>query len=153
MKKILPFIFFGLPFFCTAQVNTVMPPEAGAFYGKAMPSIKPVMIALIKRNATNLRNRNVNADSLLSALKKDASLKGINQHSLDAILVLIMIQMSINLDAELKDLVLRMRNDQSSKEGQSLTEEILDHKSKLAQTVAHMFTKISSPENAINNLR
>jgi hypothetical protein len=153
MKKILPFIFLSLPFFSTAQVNTVMPPEAGAFYGKAMPTIKPAMIALIKRNAINLRNRNVNADSLLSALRKDASLKGINQHSLDAILVLIMIQMSINLDAELKEVVLRMRNNQSSKEAQSLTEEILNHKSKLAETVGYMFPKISSLETAINNLR
>jgi endonuclease III-like uncharacterized protein len=153
MKNFLPLIFFTVPFFINAQVNTVIPPEAGAFYSKAMPSIKPVMIALIKRNSINLRNRNVNADSLLSALKKDASLKGVNQHSVDAILVLIMIQMSINLDAELKDLVLGLRNDQTSKEGQSLTEEILDHKSRLAETVTFVFKKISSPESAINNLK
>lgn len=153
MKNFLPLIFFGLPFFCTAQVNAVMPPEAGAFYTRAMPSIKPAMIALIKRNALTLRNRNVNADSLLSALKKEVSLKGTGQHSLDAILVLIMVQVSVNLDAELKDLVLRMRNDQASKTGQNSTEEILDQKSKVAQTVTFLFKKIQSPEIAINNLK
>jgi hypothetical protein len=153
MKNFLPLIFFSLPFFINAQVNTVIPAEAGAFFSKAMPSIKPAMIALIKRNGINLRNRNVNADSLLSALKNDASLKGVNQHGVEAILVLIMIQMSINLDAELKNLVLGLRNDQTSIEGQSLTEEILDHKSRLAETVTFVFKKISSPESAINNLK
>lgn len=153
MKNFLPLIFFGLPFFMNAQVNNVMPPEAGAFYSKAMPSIKPAMIALIKRNAINLRNRNVNADSLLSSLKKDVLLKGVNQHSVEAILVLIMIQVSNNLDTELKNLVLAMRNDQTSKEGQSLTDAILDHKSRLAETVTFVFKKISSPETAINNLK
>jgi hypothetical protein len=153
MKNFLPLIFFSLPFFINAQVNTVIPAEAGAFFSKAMPSRKPAMITLIKRNSINLRNRNVNADSLLSALKKDASLKGVNQHGVEAILVLIMIQMSINLDAELKNLVLGLRNDQTSIEGQSLTEEILDHKSRLAETVTFVFKKISSPESAINNLK
>ena len=153
MKNFLPLIFFILPLFSTAQVNAVIPPEAGAFYSKAMPSINPAMIALIKRNAINLRNRKVNTDSLLSALKKEASLKGTSQHSQDAILVLIMIQMSVNLDAELKDLVLRVRNNQPSVSGKNSTEEILDQKSKLAQTVTFAFKKISSPENAINNLK
>lgn len=153
MKKFILLSFLGLPFFSIAQVNSVMPPEAGAFYRKAMPSMKPAMIELIKRNAINLKNRKLNSDSLLSALKKETSLKGTDKDNLDAILVLIMIQVSVNLDAELKELVITMRNDRSSGERESSTEKILNHKSRLAETVSFMFKKIPSPENAINNLR
>lgn len=153
MKNFLPLIFLSLPFFSVAQINTVMPPEAGAFYKNAMPTIKPSMIALIKRHAINLRNRNVNADSLMAVLKKDVSVKGASQHSLNAIVVLIMVQLSNNADAELKEIVLKMRNNQSSKERNELTEEILENKSKLAETVTFVFKKKSSPETAINNLK
>ena len=118
MKNLLPFIFCGFSFCSFAQVHSAMPPEASAFFNNAMRSIKPEIKNLIERNANNLKGRNVNADSLTNTLKKDPLLKKINQHDIEAITVLIMVQASKNADAELKNLVINMRknNNQSSQE-------------------------------------
>jgi hypothetical protein len=95
-------------------------------------------------------------DSLTNALKKDPLLKGINQHSLEAITVLIMVQASKNADEDLKNLVIKIReaNDQNSTEISKGTEVIIDHKSQIAETVADVMKKIPfSQQNTINNLR
>ncbi len=156
MKNLLPFIFCGISFCGFAQVHTAMPPEATALYNNAMRSIKPEIKNLIEKGANKLKNRNVNSDSLANELKKDPLLKGINQHDIEAIIVLIMVQASKNADADLKNLVIKMRktNDQNSTESYNGTEAIIDHKSKIAETLAVVMKKISgSQENAINNLK
>ncbi len=156
MKNLLPFIFCGFSFCSFAQVHSAMPPEANAFYNNAMRSINPAIKSLIEKNAHKLKSRNVDSDSLTNELKKDPLLKGINQHDIDAIVVLIMVQASKNADADLKNLVLKMRtaNDQNSDQSYNGTEIILEHKSRIAETIGMVMKKISaSQESVINNLR
>lgn len=157
MKNLLPFIFCAISFCGFAQVHSAMPPEAIVFYNNAMRSIKPAIKDVIQKNANKLRSRNINPDSLNSELKKDPLLKGMNQKDVEAITVLIMVQASKNADSDLKNLVIKMRKTNDSNYANqdfNGTETILEHKSKIAETVAVAMEKISgSQENSINNLK
>jgi hypothetical protein len=108
MKKFLPFFFFGFSLSTFGQVNYSMPPEANTFYNNAMQKLKPVIKNVIEKNARNLKGRHVNIDSLLAQLQKETGLKSSSKETLQAITVLIMIQVSKNADADLKNLVINM---------------------------------------------
>jgi len=132
-----------------------MPPEAGSFYNKAMPSINPDIKILIEKNAVHLKSAQVDTDSLSYALKKDPLLKKMKQPDLDAIAVLILVQASKNADADLKTLVINMRktNNQNTQKVDA-TVSLLEYKSKIAEGIPLLMKKISdSQESAINNLR
>jgi len=132
-----------------------MPPEAGSFYNKAMPSINPDIKILIEKNAVHLKSAQVDTDSLSYALKKDPLLKKMKQADLDAIAVLILVQASKNADADLKTLVINMRkNNGQNTQKDDATVSLLEYKSKIAEGIPLLMKKISdSQENAINNLR
>lgn len=156
MKNLLPFIFCSFSFGSYAQIHTIMPTDAITFYNNAMQSIKPEIKNLIETNADKLKNRKVNSDSLASELKKDNLLKGINQHDIDAIAVLIMVQASNNADTDLKNLVMKIHktSERNSPKTYKKTETIQEYKSQIAKTVSKEMKKISpSQESAINNLR
>lgn len=104
MKNLLPFIFCGLSFGSYSQVNTVMPPEADIFYNNAIKTIKPQIKNTIEKNASNLKGRRVNTDSLARNLHLDQSLKNSTGQEIDAIVILIMVRASKNADADLKNL-------------------------------------------------
>jgi hypothetical protein len=155
MKYLLPFLFCSFSLSSFAQVHSAMPPEASSLYNYAMKSINPEIKNLIEREAHNLKGRNIDADNLINTLKKDPLLKKLDQHDIDAIAVLIMVQASKNADEDLKNLVMNMRknNDQSSLDSNK-TETILDQKSKMAKNISMVMKKISaSQESAINNLK
>lgn len=155
MKNLLLFIFSHVTFCSFAQVHSAMPPEAGSFYNKAMPSINPDIKILIEKNAVHLKSAQVDTDSLSYALKKDPLLKKMKQPDLDAIAVLILVQASKNADADLKTLVINMRktNNQNTQKVDA-TVSLLEYKSKIAEGIPLLMKKISdSQESAINNLR
>ena len=156
MKNLLLLIFCGISFCGFTQVHSSMPPEANNFYNKALPSIKPAIKTFIEKKALKLKSRSVDTDSLINKLKSDPLLNGINQYSIEAVIVLIMVQVSKNADTDLKDLVVKMRktNEYGAGESYHKTEIILNHKSKMAETIAIFMNRIFPfQESAIKNLK
>ncbi|MDP4285004.1 MAG: hypothetical protein Q8891_11300 [Bacteroidota bacterium] len=155
MKNLFLFIFCGFSFYSYAQVHSAITPEASSFYNYAMQSIKPEIKNLIRKKANSLKGKTINTESLSDALKKEPLLHKMNQHDLEAISVLIMVQVSENTDADLKNLVMKMRrkNEQSTFDSIK-TETLLDQKSDIAKSINMAMKKISpSQESAINNLK
>jgi hypothetical protein len=155
MKNLLLLFFCSVSVLGFSQVNMVMPPEANLFYTNAMKSIKPEIKSVIENDAKKFKERNINADSLSNELKKVPVLKRFNQREIEAVTILIMVQVSKNADVDLKNLVMRIRKDTNQNlSAFDATKPILEHKSKIAENVSVLMKKISpSPENVINNLK
>lgn len=136
-----------------------MPPEANAFYSKAMANIKPQIKNIIEKNANGLKGRTINTDSLLKALIKNQLLINATPQDIEAIGVLIMVQTSKNADADLKDLVINMHKNERGKTQANDTpgnkvESILENKSKIAENVSILMKRISGAQDVvINSLR
>jgi hypothetical protein len=158
MKKILPFFFMSFSSGIFAQVNFSMPPEANNFYDNAMQKIKPALKNIISKNAQNLKGRHVNMDSLFAQLQKEAALRNNNNETLQAITVLIMVQVSKNADADLKNLVINMPKNKTGDAGNDTREnkvaDILANKSQIAENVSIAMKKITpTQEIVLDNLK
>jgi len=156
MKNILPFLFFlFLADFSFAQVNSVLPPEANAFYQNSIKTIKPGVKDLIEKNANKLTGQKVNVDSLVTELHKTALLKAGNEKDLQAITVLILVQASKNADNELKDIVIHSGNpDSQSERDKSFATLLVENKSEIANAVALIMKKLSgSPEMVMDKFK
>lgn len=154
MKNLLPFIFCGLSFGSYSQVNTVMPPEADIFYNNAIKTIKPQIKNTIEKNASNLKGRRVNTDSLARNLHLDQSLKNSTGQEIDAIVILIMVRASKNADADLKNLVthIQKNNDKDNPPGKANStdvEIILNNKSQIAQNISSLMQKLSGSQDIV----
>jgi len=140
-----------------------MPQEAYTFYRKAMPNIKSGIKNIIEKNAVSLNERTVNTDSLAKSLAKDPLLKHATHEDITAIAVLIMVQISINADADLKYLVIHMpkseqERNQGNKKGENADEKkaerILRNKSMIAENVSVVMKRISGSQDVvIDNLK
>ncbi|HET7117985.1 MAG TPA: hypothetical protein VFI29_15925 [Hanamia sp.] len=159
MKNLLPILFCSFSFCSFAQVNTVMPQEANSFYNRAMHEIKPQVKSIIEKNAIALRGRTVNVDSLSKQIAKEKVLKGATRQDVEAIAVLIMVQISLNADSDLKNMVINMRNNDNEnkadrKSTQDRVDRIMAHKSEIAENVSLVMKRISGAQDiVINNLR
>lgn len=159
MKNFLPLIFYSLSLSGYSQVNSIMPPEADLFYNHAMQTINPEIKSTIEKNANNLKNRIVDTDSLSGFLRSDESLKNITPKGIDAIAILIMVQTYRNADADLKDIVVNIQNDNDkslSKDNphSASLEVILNNKSQIAANVSILLQKLgSSRDLVLDNLK
>lgn len=163
MKNLLPLFFFAVTVNSYAQVNAVMPPEATSFYNSAMQKLKPELKTTIEKNANKLKGRNVDIDSLSIELHKSAYLKNSNEYDLHAIVVLIMVQISKDADADLKNLVIHMHrtNEQNNKTNlhinetsENKVESILANKRQIAENVSLVMEKHPDlPQTFINKLK
>ena len=155
MKNLLLLFFCSVSIYGFSQVNTVMPPEANLFYTNAMKSIKPEIKSLVENEAKKFKEKNINADSLSNALRKVPVLKRFNQREIEAVTILILVQVSKNADVDLKNLVMRIQKSPSQNSPDfNDTKPILEQKSRIAENVTAVMKKISaSPENVINNLK
>lgn len=158
MKKFLPLLFLASSVDTFAQVNFSMPPEANSFYNNAMQKIKPGIKNMIIRNAYNLKGRQVNTDSLFTQLEKETVLKNGSKENVQAVTVLIMIQVSKNADADLKNLVINMPKNKEPNEtaenAQSKVASILANKSEIAESVSIAMKRIlNSQETLLDNLK
>lgn len=116
-----------------------MPNEATVFYNNAMEVIKPGIKNCIEKNANKLKGRNVNVDSLKFMLSKQASLKNSTAVDLEALILLIMVQISKNADRDLKELVTNRKLVSESNESDHLGKRIqmiLTNKSHLAGCIS-----------------
>ena len=96
----------------------------------------------------------MNPDSLSSVLRADRALKGRTQQDIEAITILIMIQVSKNADADLKELVMNIQKnnskDSSANNGDSINvENILNNKSEIAAKVSLLMKKLSISQNIV----
>ncbi|MGN6530232.1 MAG: hypothetical protein ACTHK0_00585 [Ginsengibacter sp.] len=158
MKTFLPVIFFGLSFSTSAQVNYTMPQEANTFYNNAMQKIKPDIVNIITKNAQNLKGRHVNMDSLFTQLQKETVLKNTSKESLQAITVLIMVQVSKNADADLKNLVMNLSKnktrDSINETSENKVASILANKSQIAESVSMALKRMpTAQEIVLDNLK
>ncbi len=158
MKKLLPLIFLSFAFTTFGQVNYTMPPEANAFYDNAMQKINPAIKSLIEKKADNLKGRSVNMDSLLTQLHKETVLKNSSKESLQAITVLIMVQLSKNADADLKNLVINLSKNKTrdtiSETSENKVANILANKSLIAEGVTIALKKMpAAQEIVLENLK
>ena len=156
MKKFLPLLFLASSVDTFAQVNFSMPPEANSFYNNAMQKIKPGIKNMIIRNAYNLKGRQVNTDSLFTQLEKETVLKNGSKENVQVVTVLIMIQVSKNADADLKNLVINMPKNKEPNEtaenAQSKVASILANKSEIAESVSIAMKRIlNSQETFVDN--
>lgn len=151
MKNLLLLFLIILTYKSYAQVNSVMPAEATSFYNSAMQKIKPELKNTIEKNANKLKGRIVNIDSLSVELHKDRFLKNSNQEDLKAIVVLIMVQISKNADADLKNMVIHMhknpdqnenRNSSVNGRQENMIENILANKRQIAENVSSVMEKL-----------
>ncbi|MEO6220676.1 MAG: hypothetical protein ABIO81_09635 [Ginsengibacter sp.] len=159
-------LFLCLVFFTAnniAQVPVAMPPEADAFYNKAMPVIKPQLKNVIVKAASSLKNRQANADSIFKSLHSNPVLKNMNDENIQGITTLIMIQASKDSDEDLKKMVLSMRNNNeaaqvlntdSDDKKQLILRKIMHRKSKMAEEISLIIKDVSeNSETIINNLK
>lgn len=165
MKILSCFILCTLLFFKSpiAQVLKVIPTEADDFYNKSMPMLRPQVKNIVLNTAKTIENREVNADSLILALKANKALKGMRNNDIEGIIVLIMVQASKDADADLKSMVLEIsrKNDLKKNnrhkvdEAQNLKwQMIMDRKSDMAEEVSYVMKKISgTQQDIINNLK
>jgi hypothetical protein len=182
MRNVLLFAF-SISLFqnISAQVPTAMPPDASAFYSDAMPVIRKQVKDLILQMAATMEHLKPNADSLSQKLHSNKALKGMSNNDIDGITVLILVQASRDVDADLKLLVLGMsrRNEQKQLQGNAMqtasenntenknksSEEtyilqnlklkmIMERKSRMAEEVTNAMKKISNNQQSIiNNLK
>ena len=164
-----------------AQVRAAMPPEANAFYTNAMADIRQQVKDIVIQGAASIKHRSPNADSLSQRFRDNNKLKGLNNNDIEGITVLIMVQASKDMDADLKIMVLAMshRNDrkqQPQTDAQTVsvhsvenkkpsTEElnqmqnlklsmIMEMKSRLAEEISNLMKKISgTQQNIISHLK
>jgi hypothetical protein len=177
MKNLFLFAFFTvLSTKCTtAQVSKVMPEDADHFYNTSMPLLRPVIKTVVTQSAKAIENRKINTDSLSVALRRNYSLKGMGNNEIEGIIILIMVQVSRDADADLKRMVLEIsRNNnqknaatalaRSSAQKDSLAETsciqhlklkmIIERKSDIAEEIGDAMKKIAAPhQDIINNLR
>ena len=132
-----------------------MPADANAFYENAMISIKPEVKNLIEKNANKLTGHKVNVDSLIKELHKNALLKNGNDKDLEAITVLILVQVSKNADSKLKDIVIHMRQPGADAESyKTATALLVQNKSDIAESVSLIMKKISgAPEMVMDKFK
>lgn len=154
MKNLLPILFSFLSLGSIAQVNTVMPQEANAFYSKAMPSIKPEIKKFIEKNASALKGKRINIDSVCEVLSKNQLLKSATRQDIEAIGVLIMVQASKDADEDLKNIVINSRKNDPGQNTDNKVEKIIENKSKMAENASELMKRISGAQDVvINNLR
>ncbi len=160
MKNFLLFISIIFLQESHAQVNTVMPAAANAFYDKAMPQIKPQIKSIIVQNAAAMKNRRANVDSLAKVLRTNAALKGMSDENITGITTLVMVQASKDADEDLKKMVLSTKNngnetqEEINDRKQLAVQFLMNRKSKIAEEISLVIKTVSdNKENIINNLK
>lgn len=148
MKTLLPFLFSF--FFSTgySQLYNAMPAEAASFYESAIQKIKPEMISFIKKKSLQLSGRNVDADSLFNALKKEPDLKYARGNGIKTISLLVLIECANNTDTKLKKVVMHLAKQNRDDLNSDATKPILEQKSMIAGQVSVLLKELGGDTTA-----
>ena len=109
MKKLSFLIILFNTLAAFSQNSTIANQQAEDFYNKAMPAIRPALKNIIQTNASQLKGRTVNADSLGRALKNNKQLSQLQSVDIDALVMLIMMQMSKDANQDMKNMLIEMK--------------------------------------------
>ncbi|MDQ2862141.1 MAG: hypothetical protein M3R50_00570 [Bacteroidota bacterium] len=96
-----------------AQVAKAMPLDADEFYNKTILLLKPQVKKIILQTAEAIRHQKISSDSLFNILHKNTQLKGMGNHDIEGITVLIMVQASKDADEDLKKMVMEISRSSS----------------------------------------
>jgi len=92
--------------------------DAAAFYNKAMSTIKPAYKTLIIQTASQMKDRRMNQDSLTRAFASNKTFKGLNGLDIDALVELVMMQISNDNQSDLRNMMANMKATTQQKQAQ-----------------------------------
>lgn len=154
MKKfLLLFLFSSSMIIGNAQVHNAFPPEAAAFYNRAIHKIKPEFVKYIDNTSLLLKGDYVNTDSLWLEMKKVKSLRMIDEAGGKMIALLILIRCSLNTDAALKQKVLQMQQSGEINRNYESTASLLNKKSSLAGQIKLLLATVNDENMALKDLK
>jgi hypothetical protein len=153
MKNLLILAFIAFSINSSAQTPVAMPADAYTFYNNAMPVLRQQIKTIVIQTANALKNRRPNSDSLKKRLNENPALNKMSNNEIDGITLLIMVQVSKNVDSDLKQMVLSMNKSNESTEEikQIKLQLIMDRKSDISQETNNVMKKFSASEESIIN--
>jgi hypothetical protein len=153
MKNLLILAFIAFSINSSAQTPVAMPADAYTFYNNAMPVLRQQIKTIVIHTANALKNRRPNSDSLKKRLNENPALNKMSNNEIDGITLLIMVQVSKNVDSDLKQMVLSMNKSNESTEEikQIKLQLIMDRKSDISQETNNVMKKFSASEESIIN--
>ena len=125
-----------------------MPQEASNFYENALQKIKPEMVSFIKKKSLQLSDRNVNADSLLQALRAEPDLKYARGNGAKTITLLVLIECANKADAKLKKIVMHSAKQNPDGLNSDTTVPLLQQKSMIAAQVSVLLKELGGDTTA-----
>lgn len=152
MKTVLLTFLLGTGYMSAAQIRHTLSPESSVFYRQALQYVKPEIMNFIEKKTEQLSSSKINADSLLSALKKEPELKKLNNENLKTISLLILIQCSYKIDKELKEKVLQMSKQESEEMNYDKAAPFLERKNQIAKQVSEWLGEIEDYTVVFKNL-
>ena len=154
MMKLLLITFILISNNCWSQANNILSPDAKNFYAKAMPTVKPGVKDLIENMGMHFSNHSLDVDSLLSQLKNKRILEQFTPHQLKGIIVLIMVQASVNADTRIKQLVTHSADSKQENITAGQTNLIIQNKSQIAANANMVMNNISiNKEEILRSLK
>lgn len=135
-----------------AQIHHAMPPEASVFYHQAMECSNEKIIRFVDKKSMQLATSNINADSLLAALKKEAELKKLSPESLKTLSLLILIRCYHQTDKEIKSIVLKLQKQDTEERNFDRMAPLIERKSMIAKFVSEGLGQIEDYTILIRNL-
>ncbi len=152
MKIFLLAVCLFISPFLTAQMNYTLSPESSVFYHETMKSVKPEIAAFIEKKSEQLFQSQIDGDSLIQGLKKEAGFKKMSDENLKAISLLILICCSHKIDKELKTKVLQLQKQEVEEMNFDKTAPLLERKSIIARQVWQWFGQMEDQTAALKNL-
>lgn len=153
MKKFLLLNFVIVSLTASAQMHHTLPPEASVLYNEAKQSIKPEILNFVVNKSAQLAAVDVEADSLLNALRKEQVLKGLDEEGLRTVALLILVKCSYNVDQELKNKVLQIQKQEVEEMNFDKTAPLLEKKSRLARQALRWLRQMDDQTAALRRLQ
>ena len=99
-----------------AQNQPSVTAQEQAFYNKAMPVIKKEYKDLVLHTAGQLKGRNINADSLASAMKGNNALHNLSGNDIEALTFLVLMEASKSSQEDMKSIMAETKQINNQKE-------------------------------------
>jgi hypothetical protein len=119
MKLILYTLLLLGPLQSRAQELFSVPADAEAFYKKAMPAINVKYRQLVQQIATQLKGKDIIADSIATTLRNSGNIIKLGNADIDALVVLVMMEASKDSQEELKSVMMEMKRKNAEKKNVS----------------------------------
>ena len=152
MKTKIIFLFFCLFLFCTIiKSQQTIPPDAEAFYKKAMSSINTEHIAWIKSTAVNVKTQNIDEAGIRKLASGYGSQYNFNNMDVEALVALIMMQSAKDQEQDMKNMMEEMKKRNEEKQKLRETQEVMEqNKNAMSRQMLDSFKLLATPKpNAV----